>query len=268
MRVRLDEYSWPEIRDLLEQDPTVVVPVGATEQHGHHLPLQVDATLCTEVSMRAARRATDSGQTTLVAPAISVGYSPHHMDFPGSLTVSSATFTAVVTDISVSLHRHGFKRIVLVNGHGGNANLLRAATQSLRFEQGVEISAASYWDLALDLITAWRRSPLGGINHACEMETSLMLAVRPDLVRMQHAEDVMPDAHPYRGFDLTHGGSVASASAFSELTRTGAIGAPTFADGERGAELLDSIVEAVAKYLVEGVAGGARSTATSQVRSD
>ena len=248
---RLDALNWPEVRELLTHDPIVVVPVGATEQHGRHLPLSVDRVLCTAVAERAARAATGRGRPTVVAPTIAVGYSPHHMAFPGSLTLRAATFTAVATDMATSLSEHGFHRILLLNGHGGNANLLRSAAQSLRFEHDVRVSVASYWDFALDRIASWRTSELGGINHACEMETSLMAALHPESVRMDAAEDVLPPRSRFASGDLTETGPVTRAGSFEELTPSGAIGRPTLADPERGRALLDAIVEEVTEYLIE-----------------
>lgn len=263
MAMRLDGCSWPEVAELVQRDPVIVVPVGATEQHGHHLPLQVDATLCTEVADHAARRAREEGTEVVVAPTIAVGYSPHHMDFAGSLTLSASTFTGVVTDVARSLHHHGFRRIVFLNGHGGNTHLLRATVQDLRFERGVDVVSVSYWSLALDAIAAWRRSPLGGINHACEMETSLMMALRPDLVRSEAIHDVMPHGTGDTSADLTVEGAVMRARPFAEITDTGVIGAPSLADAERGRALLAAITERVAGFLqevarpaVEGRAGG------------
>lgn len=248
---RLDALTWPEVRDLLAQDPIAIVPIGATEQHGHHLPLCVDRTLCTAVAERAAVAATRRGRPTVVTPTIAVGYSPHHMSFPGSLTLRAATFTAVATDMATSLSHHGFRRILLLNGHGGNANLLRATAQGLRFEQGVKVAVASYWDFALDRIASWRRSEPGGINHACELETSLMAALHPELVQMDAAEDVLPDRSRFVSGDLTESGPVTTATPFEEMSPTGAIGRPSLADPDRGRELLDLIVEEVATYLRE-----------------
>lgn len=252
MSVLLTERSWPQIKDAVEAGAVVVVPIGATEQHGHHLPLEVDWRLCETVAESACKKVTDRGVSALVTPAIWTGFSPHHMDFPGTVTLSSGTFTSLVRDVAKSLWQHGFQKILLLNGHGGNANLLRAAVQQLRFEDGVRAATASYWDFALQYIQEWRQSPPGGINHACEMETSLMLAVREELVDMEKARDALrPPRSKFLGGDLATGSAVTVSSSFAELSYDGIIGASTKGDGHRGRQLLDAVVDAVAEFLGE-----------------
>jgi creatinine amidohydrolase len=254
MRVLLAEYTWPEVEALLKLDPVVVVPVGAFEQHGLHLPLMVDANLAGSVAERAAGEAQVAGANVVVTPTIWTGYSPHHRDFPGTITLDDKTFSLVVSQVARSLAGHGFRRIVLLNGHGGNANLLRNVVQSLYYEDGISVAAANYWDFALQELAAWRRSRPGGIMHACEMETSLMLASRPDLVQMDKAQDHFLDRSNYLAADLLSGGPLSMAASFAELSPTGVIGAPSLADPERGAELLDAMVAAVARFFVDHAA--------------
>jgi creatinine amidohydrolase len=249
LKVQLSEYSWPEVKELRERDPVVIVPVGAFEQHGHHLPLMVDWFLSSQVASRAAEEASRAGTPTVVTPPVWTGYSPHHMDFPGTITLDAATFNALLSNIARSLAAHGFRRLLFLNGHGGNANLIRSTVQTLRFEHDVDIAAASYWDFALPEITAWRKSDIGGINHACEMETSLMLALREDLTHVELAQDLYLDRSSYLPTDLTVGGPVTRAATFRELSEHGAIGAPTLADKERGEALLEQLSAAVAAFV-------------------
>lgn len=234
---------------MVEQDPVVIVPTGSIEQHGPHLPLMVDSLLAYRVSELAAQEASRSGVGVLVTPTVWTGYSPHHMDFPGSITLSSSTFMAVLTDVAMSLHHHGFRRILFLNGHGGNSNLVRSAVQSLRFEHGVSAAAANYWDLAVNQINAWRESPVGGIHHACEFETSMVLALRNDLVRQELISDHMPAPTRFTSPDLTMGGPVSVATSFSTITKAGTLGAPSLATTERGAEILRTVVGEVAAFL-------------------
>jgi len=241
----LTERSWPQIKEAVAAGTVIVVPVGATEQHGGHLPVEVDWRMAQTVAEAACQKATEAGTPALATPPIWTGYSPHHMDFPGTVTLSAATFTSVVRDVAKSLWHHGFRKILFLNGHGGNMHLLRAAVQQLRFEDGVRAAAGSYWDFARDYIQQWRQSPLGGINHACEMETSLMLAVRPELVDMTKARNAI---HPAGG-DLAALGPVTQAWSFAELSQDGILGAAAMGDGSRGQALLDAIVAAVAQYI-------------------
>ncbi len=247
-KVRLGDYTWPEVEALLAADPVVVVPVGAFEQHGHHLPLRVDAhlsgTTCEAAAAQAAR-----AHPTVVTPTVWTGYSPHHRDFPGTITLDDTTFSAVVGQVVLSLAGHGFRRIAILNGHGGNANLLKNLVQTLRYEHGVSAVTAAYWDFALKELAEWRRSEPGGIMHACEMETSLMLATAPELVQMDKAADVQLDRSRYFAADLLSGGPVAAAASFKELSESGVIGAPTLASAERGQALHAAMVAAVARFL-------------------
>lgn len=251
MRVKLAEYSWPEVAALVKTDPVAVIPVGAFEQHGHHLPVMVDFHMAGTVAEAAATQANETGGRVVVTPTIWTGYSPHHRDFPGTITLDDKTLAALVGQVAQSLAKGGFKRIVVLNGHGGNANILRNLTQTLFYEGGLRIHAASYWDFALPELAAWRQSQAGGIMHACEMETALMLATRPDLVQMDKAEDVYLEKRDYFGSDLLSGGPLAGPATFRELTATGVIGAPTLADEARGKDLLEKMTAAVARFLVD-----------------
>lgn len=247
-KVRLGDYTWPEVETLLMSDPVVVVPVGAFEQHGHHLPLRVDAHLSGFTCEAAAERAFPR-RPTVVTPTVWTGYSPHHRDFPGTITLDDTTFSAVVGQVVRSLAGHGFRRIAILNGHGGNANLLKNLVQTLRYDHGINAVTAAYWDFALKDIAEWRESGPGGIMHACEMETSLMLATAPELVQMDKAADVQLDRSPYFAADLLSGGPVAAAASFRELSDSGVIGAPTLASADRGQALLEVMIAAVAGFL-------------------
>lgn len=247
-KIRLGDFTWQEVEALLASDPVVVIPVGAFEQHGHHLPLRVDAHLVGHVCEAAVVRAAER-HPTVVTPTVWSGFSPHHRDFPGTITLDEHVFSAVVGQVAQSLAGHGFRRIAILNGHGGNANLLKNLIQTLRYDHGITAVTANYWDFALDELAEWRKSESGGIMHACEMETSLMLATEPDLVQMDKAVDVQLNRSPYLGADLLAGGPVTVAASFKELSPSGVIGAPTLADGDRGRALLATMVTAVAQFI-------------------
>lgn len=252
MSIFMTDRTWPEVRDAIERGTVFVVPVGATEQHGYHLPLETDWRLCGSVAERACRAAEEKGIPVLLTPPIWTGFSPHHMDFPGSVTLDLSTFVDVVGQVARSLWHHGARKILLLNGHGGNANPLRSAAQELRFRYDVRVAAASYWDFVLPKIAEWRRSGPGGIDHACEMETALMMAVRPDLVREEHIRDGswFPKSEFLSG-DLAVGAPVSTTFSFSELTEDGLLGDPTLSTAERGEELLAAASEKVAAFMKE-----------------
>jgi creatinine amidohydrolase len=167
---RLALLSFAEIRAIDAGRAVALVPSAAVEQHGPHLPLDTDAFLCTSVVEAAAGRAMEGGPV-LVAPTVALGLSEHHMAFPGTLTLQPSTFAAVVSDVCRSLARHGFRRQLIVNGHGGNSSLLGVAVQQLGFDEPVHIAAVDYWSLGAEAAAQVRESPAGGNGHACEFET-------------------------------------------------------------------------------------------------
>lgn len=245
----LADLTHPDV-DALNRDRTVaVVPVGAIEQHGPHLPFDTDAFLVTAVAQEAASRVSDDGPV-LVTPTLPVGSSEHHMAFPGTLTLASDTFLRMVTEVCLSLHRHGFRRQVVINGHGGNTALLAEAVRQLAFEATAFIVAASYWDLARSPIEALRQGPHGGMGHACEFETSLMLHLRPDAVRQDSLGRWIPE--PRLGgesFDLLDRGSVATPWRTDELSPSGVLGAPELASAEKGAQLFEGCVQGLMRLI-------------------
>jgi len=188
----LEEMTWPEVGRALEQGrTTVVVAVGAVEQHGPHLPLLVDAARGDRLALEVAKRI----RGALVAPTIRVGCSEHHMGFPGTITVRPHTLEAVCVDYAVSLARHGFTRICFVPSHGGNFQPLADMLPDLRAAVAPSCRVDAYTDL-LGFMELWqaavrRLAPdmierVGG--HADLAETSEMLCIRPDLVRQDRAE--------------------------------------------------------------------------------
>jgi creatinine amidohydrolase len=252
MNIRLAELTSPEVARIVEQGAVVVVPIGALEQHGPHLPLETDYRMALTVAEQAAQRATDQGTRVLVTPPIWSGFSPHHMDFSGTITLGADTLRAVVADVARSLWSHGFRHILFLNGHGGNMNILSGMAQQLRFEEGVRIAAASYWSFATSFMQDWRRSGRGGIDHACEMEMSLMLHARPEQTRPELVRDGSWFPHsPFLSGDLLVAAPVSVSWSFSELSEDGTLGDPTAADASRGEELLEVIVERVKDFLIE-----------------
>lgn len=252
MSIRLAEHTSPEIERIIEDGAVVVVPIGALEQHGPHLPLETDYRMALTVAERAAQRATDRGTRVLITPPIWSGFSPHHMGFAGTVTLGADTLRAVIGDVARSLWSHGFRHILFLNGHGGNMNILSGMVQQLRFEHGVRIAAASYWSFSTAFMQEWRRSGRGGIDHACEMEMSLMLHARPEQTRPDLVRDGSWFPHsPFLSGDLLVAAPVSVSWSFSELSEDGTLGDPTAADTERGGELLDEIVGRVTDFLVE-----------------
>ncbi|MBC7237332.1 MAG: creatininase family protein, partial [Chloroflexi bacterium] len=188
MKYRYAEMIWYEVKEAAEQDRVAVLPVAMHEDHGPHLPVDTDFVLCTEICERAVARIPSEA---VLVPPVAHGYSPHHMDFHGTITIEWDTLIRYIRDVCCSLAYHGFKRILVVNGHGSNASPvdLAARLTILHYEGRVLCAAVNHWQLrqVREVGQALRESDYGGTSHAGEYETSLYLALRPELVRMEAA---------------------------------------------------------------------------------
>lgn len=237
--LRLDEMSWPQVREALDAGTrTALFAVGSTEQHGPHLPLRTDALLGEALVTALAPRLPD----TVLAPTVPLGVSTHHMAFPGTLTLDVATFQRVVEQCVESLASHGFETVLVVPSHGGNFGPLR----ELHERTGGTIGGARfvpYTDL-LAFVGAMEAvgleegiPPEASGGHAGEAETSLVLAIRPDLVDMASAAagftERLDEATTQRLFE--HG-----TAALSEI---GVLGDARPADAARGHRYLDAVVD-------------------------
>jgi len=164
---------------------TLILPVGATEQHGPHLPLCVDAFMAERVAEAGASRAEASGsEPVVVAPVLPIGSSHHHLPYAGTLSLRSRTLSAVLADVIASGVAGGFRRLLILNGHGGNEDVTHQAVRDAVLEHSIVAAAASYWTLAWDALCAEaERHGIGPLpGHAGSFETSLMLHLAPDLV--------------------------------------------------------------------------------------
>jgi len=172
------EMRWPEMKEKDRSNAVVVVPTGSMEQHGPHLPLQVDAFIASQLAADLEERNPD----IMLLPPVWAGVSPHHMDFPGSITLRPRVFIDLLRDVCASIYHHGFSRIVLLNGHGGNRASLEVLTQELYSDLGLSVNIIVYWDLVPDLLKSMKKSHSKGMGHSGEIETSLMLYLAPHLV--------------------------------------------------------------------------------------
>ena len=231
----MEELTSPEIGALVGTH-RVVFACGATEQHGPHLPLAVDALIGDALAEAVARKLGD----TLVAPTLRIGCSRHHMAFPGSFTLREETFRAVVRDQVESLRAHGFERIGIIPSHGGNFAPLAALAP--------ELGVAAYTDLA-GMIEAWEEivvgagGPPGHVGgHADIAESSMVLALRPELVRSERA------AAGYTGDPKAVLDTIFD-SGFKAVTENGVLGDPAGMSPELGRALLDGMATRIAAQL-------------------
>jgi creatinine amidohydrolase len=233
-----------ELLDAGARGAVVIVPVGSIEQHGPHLPLDVDISVPYHLAVRAAARCADL--PVLVAPPVTFGVAHYKMGEPGTISLRLETFLALLCDLARSLWKNGFRRIILLNGHGGNIHPVGAAAVKLS-EEDVWTILLTYWQMVPDELAAWSETDAGSIGHAGEWETSLQLALRPQLTDMSHAVGDM--------WDVCFRPEVAAFARYPErrrVTATGVIGDATAASADKGARLLavlDDRLEALCRDL-------------------
>jgi len=233
-------------------DKVVILPLGAIEQHGPHLAVSTDTDIVTMVAMGAEEKL--SGQVVL-CPTLSFGSSHHHLSFGGTLSLSPALYTQVVVDLVGSLLRNGFRRIVLLNGHGGNITPVKQALAILNADNALSREAnivlATYWELAGDAFAGKAPMESPALSHACEYETSLMLHLCPSKVFMDKVERAgrpasngytgWEDDEPYKGVTIFKGTEYISSN--------GSSGEPQLATAEKGAHLYEKAVGPLVRFL-------------------
>src|SRR6476659_9519906 len=165
---RYNRLTWPEINDAIAAQKLVILPTASTEQHGKHLPIDVDTFLCESVCLEVGKRAPDK---VLVLPPIAYGLNMHHIDFPGTIHIEPEVFIAFCLNITKSVAYHGFQKILIVNGHGSNAPLIDIFARRTTLETGSVCAACHYIKLVLEKFREIMDSQV--IAHADEFETSL-----------------------------------------------------------------------------------------------
>ncbi|MEO1490570.1 MAG: creatininase family protein [Pseudomonadota bacterium] len=247
----MPEVEWArlkaqDLRALANENAVVILPIASIEQHGPHLPVMTDTRLGHEVAVRSARKAY-AQRPTVVTPVVWSGLSEHHMPFGGTLILSHATFRLVIRDLVVSLIRHGFRDILISNSHGGNIIAMQQICDELSSEIEATLVATTYVAEARAEIGALLEDQ-AGIQHACEGETAMMMAVEPDLVDTSDLEALTtPDG---TGFLLAGKGSYRWRP-FTHKTGNGVSGAPTKATSEKGEAILDVASTALAALITD-----------------
>lgn len=241
MNVEWRQLRADELRQAAKQDALVILPIASIEQHGPHLPVETDTMIGEAVAIRTARALAVRGVPTLVLPVMWMGLSEHHMPFGGTITLTYSAFAAVIEDVCRSVLRHGFRRIALSNSHGGNENALRTITDELTIKLNTPIVQFSYPSTAQSAIAELLTTQTG-VRHACEAETAMMLALRPDLVAR---ERIPPRANAPSDSEK----GIYRWRSFAVKTETGVIGNPDAANAEQGEKLLTAIADALAGKL-------------------
>lgn len=240
---------WVDIDRLDKSNKVVVCPIASLEQHGHHLPLLTDTHLVSEVARRAHETL---GDQILLTPTLWVGASDHHLDYPGTVSVPYRLYIDLIKSILRSFLMAGFQKVLFLNGHGGNVAPGESAIYELATESeacdAAYVVLGSYWTIAAEAMDAARHGmETSHLTHACEYETSMMLAIDERLVTLGAAK-----GHATNLLGLPKG--VAAAGRFRRMTATGAMGAPEHSTAAKGESLLAAIHGEVVKLVRQMVA--------------
>lgn len=231
--MRFHEMTFPELRDVPRDSTVVVAPIAACEQHSRHLPTYTDTILVTGVAEGVEQRLP---KQVLLLPTLWLGASAHHLRFGATLSAEVDTHIDMLCDILTPLLDDGHQRVLILNGHGGNIDTMQVALRRLQPKyRNRALTAASYWDLAAKELAELAEGPRKSMGHACEFETSMVMALRPELVRKELIKDDPPPAEPaLRGLYV--------AEDMKQRTDHGAVGYPELASAAKGRKFLDAAI--------------------------
>ena len=246
------EYEWArlradELRKYAQDDTVVILPVAALEQHGPHLPVMVDSRLAEEVSKRTASLGRAKGIPIITLPVVWHGLSEHHMPFGGTVTLTSNTFFLIVRDLIKSISRHGFSKFLILNGHGGNITAAEVCAQDISMELSLPIVAATYWLEAADRFAKILETQTN-VMHACEAETSMMMALEPNLV----VDSLLNEAKGPMKLDFLNAGKGSYRwRSLTHVTSNGVIGDPSHSSSAKGEQLLREASQAIFELICD-----------------
>jgi creatinine amidohydrolase len=253
--MHLKKLKWPEVKALDFTRLIALVPLGSIEQHSRHLPLSVDTDIVTELAVRVEAARAD---TVVLLPTLWLGHSPHHR-FLACLSLEVRPYMEVIKGLCDSLVLAGFRKVLFLNGHGGNDLVAKAAMREVKSKyesrKELHVGFASYWALGKKTLQEIRESALGGVGHACEMETSIMLHLHPDSVEMSKASAGGPlqTANKYKLLDAQYAPPVYFVQEFSDLSEHGGIGQPELATAGKGERFLNGFTQEIIEFIDEFV---------------
>lgn len=237
----LQEMTWPQVEGLSKETP-VVIPIAALEQHGHHLPLFTDSMLLGEIVQRVQKAMSDRA---LFAPLTWLGNSHHHLDFGGTLSCQPRCYLDLLCGLVDNFITHGFKRIFLLNGHGGNDTPGKQAMfeirQKYRSRKDLLLLFSTYWSLGSQPSMAYPGLVQQEMGHACEWETSMLLRIAPQLVGDYTAAETVEPGNAFR--------PAIRAWTTKDRSQPGHIGWPQQASPEKGEYLLSEFSRDVLKMI-------------------
>ncbi len=250
IKYRYDHYTWPEIKELVPRQPVCIISIGSVEDHGHHLPLDVDNYLISHMVEAVAKQIPDE---VLLLPHVPYGFEDHHMSFPGTITIQSQHLEAFMLDITLSLAHHGFQKILIADGHGSNMPILDLVCRKTIIRSDALCAAFIWPGLIAKTLKETRRSEYpGGMSHAGELETAVYLYLNEQAVQMDKAErDINFHESKYYWHDLAGGSPVRMVEWWSRISKTGTIGDPELATRENGRLWFDATVENMIEFIRE-----------------
>ena len=239
----------PEVRHMLTSDVNEavrqgrvpVVPVATLESHDPHLPTDVDVVCAEEVVLRAARERPD---VVLAFPPVSYGYTEHTFDYPGGYSIRPQVLLEFYYDIGESIAQNGFRRMLFVNGHGSNVTIMNLASRLVTLRTPALAASCSWWDLCQDARKRVRESEFpGGMAHACELETSAYMYLRPGATREDLIEDcISSHNNKWMYSDMDGKGPIHFVPWWSQTSANATAGSPSLATPEKGREFIDESV--------------------------
>ncbi|MBI3468643.1 MAG: creatininase family protein [Planctomycetes bacterium] len=240
--MKFHEMTWPQLREVKRDRTVVIAPIASCEQHSRHLPTFTDSILVGAVAEGVARKLPDR---VLLLPVQWFGASEHHLPFGATLTARVDTHITLLCELLAPLLADGYQRVMLLNGHGGNIDTLHVALRRLQpLYRDALLTGASYWEMAEPELDALCEGPRHKVGHACEIETSLVLALRPELVRREEIKD------DYERYELpTPLRGLFVARDMAQQTHQGAVGYPSYASAEKGQKFLQAAVNRVAEVV-------------------
>lgn len=241
-----DLMNQNELKNISKNDIVSLV-VSSLEQHAYHLPTGTDRLIGEAISNEVAKK---SKYVFIALPSVGYGFSAHHMDFPGSITLCQTNLINMIVDIVSSLETRGVKNVIVFNSHGGNTPSLKVAVNNLAEKYSGNLYLIEYWDFLRPHIQQVRKSPLGGIGHAGEMETSLMMYLYPNLVQLP-ASNPYSIAPSYKGVnpDMFANNKIYMFRNFKSISPHGNVGIPDFSDAMMGKQLFHLVSDDIVTFI-------------------
>jgi creatinine amidohydrolase len=252
------KLTWPEVKENLESNDIVLVSVASTEQHGRHCPINTDAAIGSEICKRTLKKFYEqTGKNALLAAEINIGVSQHHISFPGTLTFETETLIRVIKDVCLSLIHHGFKKIIVVNSHGGNKASIEVALRNVKEatkDKKIYLFMATHWAMATDKWEEINDAGPTGSGHAGESETSFMMALG-NQVRIDQIPEkailptfILPEFTSFQG--AKYPGAFSWIWDTPDITKDGYMGDPTASpSAEKGEKQLEFRSDVFVEFL-------------------